>query len=134
MFTVSQAAALHSTAEAYLATRNDYRAADREEKPAMLGCLQEAEKNLLAAARDAQVTTIVVGRPGPRVPQEFDDVLQLFGRTVIRVFDDGIIETFPIDVVVISHGESKYPVTIYSAEIRTKPQRPKNSENSGEGS
>lgn len=134
MFTVAQAVVLHRTSEDYLATKAHYESADREEKPALLGCLQEAEKNLLTAARDAQVTTVVVGRPGPRVPQEFDDVLQLFGRIVIRVFDDGTIETFPIDVVVISHNESKHRVTVHSAEIHTKPQRPKNPENPGDDS
>lgn len=55
-------------------------------------------------------------------------------RIVIRVFDDGTIETFPIDVVVISKGESKYPVTVYSAEIHTKPNLPKKSENPGDDS
>lgn len=98
---VYQAVAIHNTAEVYLATRADYRAADIERRPALLGCLQEAERNLIAAAHDADVSTIVVGRSRLRCPQKNDDMLQLFGRTVIRICDDGNIELFPIDVVVI---------------------------------
>lgn len=134
MFTVSQAIALHSTVEDYLATKTHYEAADRDERPALLGCLQEAEKNLLAAARDADVTTIVVGQNVPEEIREYADAIRFCEQTVIRVSGDGTIETFPIDAMVISKGESKYPVTVYSAKIHTKPQRPKNPENPGDGS